>query len=83
METGDQFFRTLGVMKRRENLQAAIRRMDLIAILPERKLYYTQTFSAFMATHQFNSHYNSVGRHSRLLITYLKRPFLVKSRGST
>ena len=29
-ETEDYFFRTVGVMKRRENIEAAIRPMDLI-----------------------------------------------------
>ena len=33
METGDYFFRTVGVMKRRENIKVAIRPMDSTTIL--------------------------------------------------
>ena len=33
-ETGDLFFQTLGVMKRRENMKAAICSMEPITILP-------------------------------------------------
>ncbi|XP_063924198.1 uncharacterized protein LOC135138206 isoform X1 [Zophobas morio] len=31
-----------------------------------KELYYPQTYLAFMTSHQFDSHYNSIGRHNRM-----------------